>query len=513
MSHLRHSDTPELVVGLVGPIGVDMNAVQRALEGALRRVEYTPHTIHLTRELPSIFPHLQKEASKTYNEKISLVNKLRTDTKRADILAMLSILKICEIRATLNKDDPKVSEDQAPSSPIPSNAFIIRQLKREEEISLLKRIYGRRFVQVSVTVSEATQLSRVSQIVAAESPGLLFDDQRRSAEGLIQTDQNEDSDDYGQRLSDTFQYGDVFVNGDSEATLSADINRFIDGLFGSNFISPTVDEFGSYMAKAASLRSIDMSRQVGAAILTENGDIVSVGCNEVPKSGGGNYWCTDENPQRDMDRKLEANKLATSQIIRNFVDTIHKHGSLNTSPEDLMSDPKFQDLIKSSLISDITEFGRMTHAEMAALTDAARLGRSVFGATIYVTTFPCHNCAKHLVAAGVKRIVYIEPYPKSRALILHDDALTKDQTRKDFVVLSHFHGISPRRYRDIFEKGKRKNKDNTAKAWYEDRPAPLVGDRFSAHVLFEPPVLEELSQIISGLSALPASPVAGNGIT
>jgi hypothetical protein len=107
MSHLRHSDTPELVVGLVGPIGVDMNAVQRALEGALRRVEYTPHTIHLTRELPSIFPHLQKEASKTYNEKISLVNKLRTDTKRADILAMLSILKICEIRATLNKDDPK----------------------------------------------------------------------------------------------------------------------------------------------------------------------------------------------------------------------------------------------------------------------------------------------------------------------------------------------------------------------------------------------------------------------
>ena len=98
---------------------------------------------------------------------------------------MLSILKICEIRATLNKDDPKVSEDQAPSSPIPSNAFIIRQLKREEEISLFKRIYGRRFVQVSVTVSEATQLSRVSQIVAAENPGLLFDDQRKNAEEMI----------------------------------------------------------------------------------------------------------------------------------------------------------------------------------------------------------------------------------------------------------------------------------------------------------------------------------------
>lgn len=503
MSQLRPSERPELVFGLVGPIGVDMQAVQRALEGALRRVEYSPHTIHLTRELQTIFPHLQKKASKTYNEKISLANKLRTDTKRADILALLSILKICEIRATLNNSNPQVSEDQAPSSPVPGSAYIIRQLKREEELVLLRRIYGRRFVQVSVTVGESIQLSRVSQIVAAESPSLLFDDQRKSAERLIQTDQNEDNDDFGQRLSDAFQFGDVFVNGDSEASLSSDINRFVDALFGSNFISPTIDEFGSYMAKAAALRSIDMSRQVGAAILTEQGDIISVGCNEVPKSGGGNYWCTDVNPQRDMDRKLEANKLATSQIIRNFVDTISKHGSLKTSPEDLMSDPKFQELVKNSLVSDITEFGRMTHAEMAALTDAARLGRSILGATIFVTTFPCHNCAKHLVAAGVKRIVYIEPYPKSRALILHDDALTKDQSRKDFVVLSHFHGISPRRYRDIFEKGKRKNKDNTAKPWYEDRPAPLVGDRFSSHVLFEPAILEELSQVISALSALP----------
>lgn len=505
MSQLRHSDTPELVFGLVGPIGVDMQAVQRALEGALRRVEYCPHTIHLTRELQSIFPHLQKEASKTYNEKISLVNKLRNDTKRADILALLSILKICDIRASINNGDPKVSEEQAPSSPVPANAYIVRQLKREEEISLLKRIYGRRFIQVSVTVSEGTQLSRVSQIIAAESPSLLFDDQRKSAADLIQTDQNEDDDDFGQRLSDTFHSGDVFVNGDSEASLSADVNRFIDGLFGSNFISPTIDEFGSYMAKAASLRSIDMSRQVGAAILTRDGDIISVGCNEVPKAGGGNYWCNDPDPQRDMDRKIEANKLATSQIIRNFVDTIHKHGSLNKSPEELMLDPKFQNLVKNSLVSDITEFGRMTHAEMAALTDAARLGRSISGATVFITTFPCHNCAKHLVAAGVQRIVYIEPYPKSRALVLHDDSLTKDQSRKDFVVLSHFHGISPRRYRDIFEKGKRKNNDNTAKPWYEDRPAPLVGDRFSSHVLFEPAVLEELALKIQELAGLPLS--------
>lgn len=499
MSQLHHSETPELVFGLVGPLGVDMTAVQRALEGALRKVQYTPHTIHLTKELPRIFPHLQKEATRTYEEKIALVNKLRTDTKRADILALLSILKICEIRTLLNKGNPRVSTEEAPSSPVPNNAYIIRQLKREEEIALLKRIYGRMFVQVSVTTSETSQHMRVSQIVASENPSLLSDKQKEIAAKLIQTDQNEDNNLFGQRLSDTFHSGDVFVNGDSEATLSSDINRFIDGLFGSTFISPTIDEFGSYMAKAASLRSIDMSRQVGAAILSEAGDIISVGCNEVPKAGGGNYWCSDPNPQRDMDRKIEANKLATSQIIRNFIDTIHQHGSLNKCPDQLMADPAFQDLVKSSLISDITEFGRMTHAEMAALTDAARLGRAVLGATIFVTTFPCHNCAKHLVAAGIKRIVYIEPYPKSRALDLHDDSITTDQKRKDHVVLSHFHGISPRRYRDIFEKGKRKNSDNTAKPWYEGTPAPLVGDRYSSHVLFEPLIINDLGKIIASL--------------
>ncbi|MDN3612645.1 hypothetical protein QWZ16_23945 [Vibrio ostreicida] len=29
-----------------------------------------------------------------------------------------------------------------------------------------------------------------------------------------------------------------------------------------------------------------------------------------------------------------------------------------------------------------------------------------------VRLFPCHNCAKHIVASGIKRVVYVEPYPK-----------------------------------------------------------------------------------------------------
>jgi deoxycytidylate deaminase len=501
MTNLSLSDQPELVFGLVGPIGVDMDAVQAELERALRHVSYQPHIIHLTKKVAESFPYLDSVPASNSTQKIAMVNRLRTDTGRNDILAQLAILHIGAIRDKVNGPATDVTDQQRPRSPIPANAFIIRQLKREEEISLLKKIYGRRFIQLSVTISESKQLQSVTQTIAKTNPSFDHEKQKSEAIELIGTDQKEKGDKFGQRLSDTFHSGDVFVDGSTDESLKLDIGRFIDALFGKNSISPTIDEFGSYMAKAASLRSIDMSRQVGAAILSDLGDIITIGCNEVPKPHGGNYWCSDDSPQRDMDRKIDANKLETSRIIRNFIDSIEKHGSLKITTEELLADMSFQELLKDSLISDITEFGRMTHAEMAALSDAARLGRSVQGATIYVTTYPCHNCAKHLIAAGIKRIVYIEPYPKSRAIILHDDALSHELNRPEKVALTHFHGISPRRYRDIFEKTKRKDKDNVAKTWYEGTAKPLVGDRFSSHVLFEGPVLDDLVKIIDQLKA------------
>jgi len=83
------------------------------------------------------------------------------------------------------------------------------------------------------------------------------------------------------------------------------------------------------------------------------------------------------------------------------VKAIDKHGSLKMKPEELLADGEFQKLLKKSLVSDITEFGRMTHAEMSALMDAVRLGRSVDGSTIYVTTYACiiaQNISSHLVS-------------------------------------------------------------------------------------------------------------------
>jgi dCMP deaminase len=53
---------------------------------------------------------------------------------------------------------------------------------------------------------------------------------------------------------------------------------------------------------------------------------------------------------------------------------------------------------------------RTNHAEMNALTQAAKNGHPTNGATAYVTNMPCTTCAKALVAAGIKRVVVFSDY-------------------------------------------------------------------------------------------------------
>jgi hypothetical protein len=86
---------------------------------------------------------------------------------------------------------------------------------------------------------------------------------------------------------------------------------------------------------------------------------------------------------------------------------------------------------------------------------AALRGVSVHGGTLFSTTFPCHNCAKHLIAAGITRVVYIEPYPKSYAYEFHKDSIEIDVQKKKpgFVQFESFVGVSPRCFLELFSIG------------------------------------------------------------
>lgn len=149
---------------------------------------------------------------------------------------------------------------------------------------------------------------------------------------------------------------------------------------------------------------------------------------------------------------------------------------------------KLRAALEQSSIRDLTEFGRVVHAEMEALLSCARKGVVVKQATMYCTTFPCHNCAKHIIAAGIQRVVFVEPYLKSRAFKLHDDAVSMSYgeasgspSSPKKVFFEPFVGVGPRPFLDLFSMNlgvgnpiKRKNTDGTVVEWSPEKAEPRI---------------------------------------
>src|SRR5207249_8162552 len=108
-------------------------------------------------------------------------------------------------------------------------------------------------------------------------------------------------------------------------------------------------------------------------------------------------------------------------------------------------------ILAGTQVMRVVEYSRAVHAEMAAIVDAASRGIPIRGATLFTTTYPCHNCARHIIAAGIARVVYIEPYPKSLTSELHKDAMVNDAVSQGRVTFHAFMGLAPRRYMEFFE--------------------------------------------------------------
>ena len=484
---------PELIFGIVGPIGVNIEAVIEYLSDSLKRVEYYPCVVHITDVLNRIKPAPAID-SKTYDGRYhSLIKKADDFCKEAgshSALAGLAVSEIIRLRGQINKDKG------APlGEPARGTAYVIRQLKRPQEVELLRKTYGRKFVQISVHLDHDDRLNQLSdKIQHFDSTPVEREDAEKRAAELISKDASEVDHEYGQRVSDIFHQGDVIVMGQKSSQTKEAVDRFVRALFGHNGVSPTKSEYGMYAATAAALRSLDLSRQVGASIFSARGELISQGCNEVPKPFGGTYWSDDPLQFRDFELGRDENHYRKVTILHDLVERLGNSGVLAdnfTSGKDVSD--QVRDLLRKPAVSsakvmDIIEFGRMIHAEMSALMDAARLGRPVIDGTLFCTTFPCHVCAKHIVAAGVSEVVFLEPYPKSKARDLNPDSITFDPHEKDDKVLFRtFVGISPRRYRDIFEKGKRKDESGNAVDWYEGHPAPRVEDRSPTYMANEQP--------------------------
>jgi deoxycytidylate deaminase len=510
---LSLSAAPELVFGLVAPIGVDLDLVTDLLEQTLREMQYEARRFRLTqlmREVPIDLSTGDIHYIGSFKERIAYANEVRRQLGDEALAALaVSAIRTFRLEERVRRraeagDQTSKSGPQDEESPIPGQAYIIRQIKRPEEVSLLRGVYGRQFILVAAYAPQESRTRRIADLERRSRGGLLSEvDAQNSAHELVMQDAKEALDPHGQNVGDAFPLGDVFIDATSRQTAEAMTRRFMNALFGSNEVTPTHDEYGMYIAKSASLRSSDLSRQVGSAIFRSSGEIVTLGCNEVPKAGGGTYWTGDSPDARDFVQGHDPNEAQKLEILVDLLDRLKKGGHLSEAllqlddPHEIgkrLLEDKAISSVSESRIMDLLEFGRIIHSEMSALSDAARKGLSVADTTLYCTTFPCHLCAKQIVASGIKQVVFLEPYPKSYAKELHRDSIAVDPTEKtDKVIFRPFIGVSPYRYRDIFEKGKRKYSGGLAQKWNLGVQRPMIEVYFPLYFKAEAAVVSQMS--------------------
>ncbi|AXE93950.1 anti-phage dCTP deaminase [Paraburkholderia terricola] len=464
-STLTPRPQPELVFGLVGPVGVNLEPVISILTRELKTFSYSTKTVRLSKQIESFFSsdHSKEQEDKRIVSLMDEGTRLRTESGRGDAVALLGIAEIMRIR------------DEEFDGIFERHAYILRSLKHPHEVETLRNVYGKGFFLISVYSPREVRVNALSERISKSQFGK-GNNARAKAEEIVERDELEENTHLGQDVKDAFPMADLFVDSRNKTALDGQISRFLQLLFGNIFLTPSRDEHGMYYARSAALRSADLGRQVGAAILRAEGDLIAVGCNDVPKFGGDLYWPGDKGDARDFQQGVDATAEERTQVIGELLERFSRHGLLsndNTKIElsrlvhELVSG-EMKQVLKGTRVMNLLEFGRSVHAEMAALMSAARLGISVQGATLFSTTFPCHMCARHIVASGIKRVVYIEPYPKSKAKQLHQDSISVDPATEsnDHVNFEPFVGVSPKQYQEIFNaRESRKNNDGKIIDW------------------------------------------------
>lgn len=193
-------DYPELIVGIAGPIGVDLDLIARSLGAAFASVGYTSDLIKLTTEMeryPITDEDLLAELSRwpgndthsTYMRKMSAANALRKQYADPALLARIAIDTIRERRSRVSGSDVKACSKRA---------YLVRQLKRPEEVFLLRRVYGRQFILISAYAPEIHRRERICDRLKGELPiSAKAIDVAHFADQLIDRDASEDEEALG----------------------------------------------------------------------------------------------------------------------------------------------------------------------------------------------------------------------------------------------------------------------------------------------------------------------------
>jgi len=474
---------PELIIALVCPLGARIEVLQSAIHKEMERYGYVCENIHVS-ELLASFPCWEAQADGEPDEHARIKHRQdqafqvrRTFGEAA--LARAAIGAIRDKRRALSGD---------PDKPAGSRAYILRQLKHPEEVRLLRNVYGQSLLVIAGHAPEALREKNLMDTLSQADGRLPNLEYESKAKKLIHDDAKqvfeiEGEEKFGQNTRDTYPLADVFVSlAGPDAT---DVARFLQLVFGHPSHTPSPEEMAMHQASAVALRSSDERRQVGAVVvartpgeklLVADADIVASGTNEVPRRLGGLYWEGESPDGRDhataKSGPLREDTIKNDAVLE-IASRLKRAGWLEPTRANLGDTPLRNELVtllKGTQVMAIGEFMRQVHAEMAAIVDAARRGVALRGCEMYVTTFPCHNCAKHIIAAGIVKVVYLEPYPKSRAEMLHKEEIALDpvdiKIEAGKVIFVPFTGVAPRQYPRLFSMSLRGSKNGySLDAW------------------------------------------------
>lgn len=430
--------TDELVIALCGPVGSPMHDVAEALQEQFQQFEYTCSRIRLS---DYIIQHSEKvklpiAEDKGYERVLSLIKA--GDALRSEYgPSVLAHLAVKQIRVDRERHK-QLSGNDSPSYPVRRVCHIIDSIKNQEELELLRSVYGEMLFVIGVFSPMALREKNLSH------RGM----QRDQIYTLMEEDSGAGRDE-GQTVRKTFPLCDMFlrIEKNTDSHLVERVERLVNLILGARVITPTKSESAMYAAAMASANSACLSRQVGACITDAQGNVLSVGWNDVPAPHGGlygdvptdnDYRCWNHGGYCANDREKDAVASEILDVLKGLIPAQDAEAALAA-------------IRKSSRLGSLIEFSRAIHAEMHAIINAGQAyGDKVRGGKIFVTTYPCHSCARHIIAAGISEVYFIEPYRKSLALKLHSDAITEDENDTKKVRILAYDGVAPSRYLSLF---------------------------------------------------------------
>jgi len=305
---------------------------------------------------------------------------------------------------------------------------VIDSIRNDEEVRILQKRFTNFFL-FAIDASKKNRWNRMKKLYADDDVQFNQDDKRDAG--------GDDQPDYGQQVSKCMRMADVLINNDRDFNEHVDkigknpieeygqkLGRYIKLIKQPGFKAPSFDELYMHHAYSVGLRSVCLRRQVGAVIVREckkniqsKGELherdvvetylIASGCNNVPAS---TYLCGPPNKDYpDCYRKICKKDYASKNIFckkcgakLNLKDT-----RCNSCKEEVFNFP-----------GKILDLCRAIHAEEAAILQSSKLGIPIDSSVLYTSTFPCLLCSKMIISSGIKKIIYLEPYPGKESLAM-----------------------------------------------------------------------------------------------